>query len=80
MLALNQKLPSLDYSINQQLQNLSHRIRALEARPTGAQSAFADGDPKPVGPPPASAGSAATGVGNSSWSTAGGWQQNWSPQ
>eukprot|EP00969_Alexandrium_andersonii_P221524 9784005-Alexandrium_andersonii.AAC.1 len=58
MLALDQKLQDLDYTIDQQLQNLSHRISALEARPTGAQPAFAGGAPNPVGQPPASAGTA----------------------
>eukprot|EP00969_Alexandrium_andersonii_P190800 8428863-Alexandrium_andersonii.AAC.1 len=43
ILALNQKRQDFDSSITQQLQNLSHRISALEARPTGAQPAPAGG-------------------------------------
>eukprot|EP00969_Alexandrium_andersonii_P336332 14866100-Alexandrium_andersonii.AAC.1 len=62
------------------MQNLSHRISALEARPTGAQSVFTDGAPNQVGPPPAFAGTVATGVGSSSWNANGGRQQTWGPQ
>eukprot|EP00969_Alexandrium_andersonii_P194906 8609611-Alexandrium_andersonii.AAC.1 len=39
------------------------RILALEAQPTGAQSASVGGNPRPAGSPPASAGEAAAGVG-----------------
>eukprot|EP00969_Alexandrium_andersonii_P215446 9515863-Alexandrium_andersonii.AAC.1 len=78
--ALAQKLHDLDYTITQQLPNFGHRTSALEARPTGAQPASAGGVPNPVGQPLASAGVAATGVGDNSGDSVGGWQQTWGPQ
>eukprot|EP00969_Alexandrium_andersonii_P290279 12830810-Alexandrium_andersonii.AAC.1 len=70
MLAVSQKLQGFDFTITQQLNNLGHRISALEARGPGAQSMSTCGSPGTSGQPPAP----------NAASTEGSWRQTWSQQ